>query len=351
MYRNHKIALVIPAYNEEKLIGPTLRSVSPEIDQIYVVDDCSTDKQNEVIQEIAKADRRVTLIRHEFNQGPGGGIITGYRKASQDGCDIALVVGGDHQMNLQEARNFLDPIIEGVADYTKGNRFVLSKLEETIAKMPRIRLFANWIITALTKIASGYFGVMDVVDGYTAIHKRVIDTISWEKAWKGYGYPMDFLVRLNAYGFRVLDVPRTAIYLVGERQSQIKGIRYAMTVAPMLFRAFLWRLRFKYVYLDFHPLVLFYYVSFLLVPLGLCMGTYLVFDRLFLGGFGVTASRSILVALILTTGFQFFLFAMYFDREESKAWSHWWRTYYLGGKKRETDLVSDQTVSGAVCEK
>ena len=79
---------------------------------------------------------------------------------------------------------------------------------------------------------------------------------------------MDFLIRLNAYGFRVLEVPRTAIYLPGERQSQIKSVRYAMQVSPMLLRNFLWRLRFKYMYRDFHPLVFFYYLSFVLLPLG-----------------------------------------------------------------------------------
>ena len=152
--------------------------------------------------------------------------------------------------------------------------------------MPRLRLFANWLITALTKVASGYFKVMDVVDGYTAINKRAIDMINWSVAWKGYGYPMDFLIRLNAYGLHVEDVPRRAIYLPGERQSQIKGLRYALSVTPMLIRSFLWRLRFKYVYLDFHPLVFFYFLAFLLIPLGLGMGGLLVIDKLFLGGCG-----------------------------------------------------------------
>ena len=107
---------------------------------------------------------------------------------------------------------------------------------------------------------------MDVVDGYTAISKKAIDTIDWTRAWKDYGYPMDFLIRLNAYGFKLLDIPRTAIYLPGERQSQIKGIGYALRVSPMLLKGFLWRLKFKYIYTDFHPLVFFYYLSFILLP-------------------------------------------------------------------------------------
>jgi glycosyltransferase involved in cell wall biosynthesis len=271
-----------------------------------------------VIQAEATQDARITLLKHEVNQGPGGAIITGYLQSSRDGNDIAVVIGGDHQMNLGEIHRFLDPIIDGEADYTKGNRFLPSEFEQTIAKMPKLRFFANWLITALTKIASGYFKVMDVVDGYTAISKRAIETMHWQKAWKRYGYPMDFLIRLNAYGFNVIDVPRSAIYLPGERQSQIKGFKYAMQVSPMLLRVFLWRLAFKYVYRDFHPLVLFYLLSFFLLPAGFALGLFLVFDKVFSSGAFVTAPRAVLVALFFISGIQFLLFAMLFDREESK---------------------------------
>ena len=318
MYKNKSISLVIPAYNEAKLIKATLESVPEVIDGIYVVDDCSPDNQNEVIMKCAENDSRIILLKHEINKGPGGAIITGYLESAKAGYDITVVVGGDHQMPLSEVENFLDPILDGSADYTKGNRFLLAKLEDTIEKMSKIRLIGNWIITAFTKIASGYYKTMDVVDGYTAITKKAIDTINWSKAWPKYGYPMDFLIRLNAYGFKIIDVPRTAIYLPGERQSQIKGFDYALKVSPMLFRRFIWRLNFKYFYRDFHPLVFFYYLSFLLIPLGLIFGLYLIVNKLFFGGFAVTGPRSILVALMLISGLQFLLFAMLFDMEEGK---------------------------------
>jgi glycosyltransferase involved in cell wall biosynthesis len=318
MYRDKKISLVIPAYNEEKLIRPTLENVPPVIDRVYVVDDCSPDKQNDVILACAKADPRITLLRHEVNQGPGGAIITGYRQSAQDGYDITVVVGGDHQMDLSEVHSFLDPIIDGRANYVKGNRFILKTLEDTLTKMPKIRLVGNWIISALTKIASGYYKTMDVVEGYTAISRLAIETINWDKAWKRYGYPMDFLIRMNAYGFKILDIPRTAIYLPGERQSQIKGMHYALSVSPMLLRGFFWRLKFKYLYHDFHPLVLFYALSFFCIPLGLLLSFWLVMDWLFWHGAAVTAPRAILTSLFLISGFQFLLFAMLFDMEEGK---------------------------------
>jgi glycosyltransferase involved in cell wall biosynthesis len=318
MYRGKKISLVIPAYNEAKLIKPTLEAVPDVVDKIYVVDDVSPDNQNEVILRCAAKDPRITLLKHSVNQGPGGAIITGYKQSSKDGYDISVVVGGDNQMPLDEIRRFIDPIIDDKADYTKGNRFLLSQLDDTLAKMPATRLVGNWLIAIVAKIASGYFKIMDFVDGYTAITKEAIDLINWDKAWKGYGYPMDFIIRMNAYSLRVKDIPRTAIYLPGERQSQIKGFKYFLRVSPMLLHGFLWRLRFKYLYRDFHPLFLFYILSFILLPLGILLGGYLVVDYVFYGGEMVTGSRSILAALLLLTGLQFLLFAMFFDMEEGK---------------------------------
>lgn len=315
MYRNHKIALVIPAYNEAKLIRPTLESIPPLIDNIYVVDDKSPDNQNEVILECAQRDARIILLKHAVNQGPGGAIITGYRQSANDGNDLTVVVGGDHQMRLDEAPHFLDPLIDGKADYAKGNRFLLSKIEDTMGKMPRLRLIGNFIITALAKIASGYYKTMDVVDGYTAITRKAIELINWNKAWKRYGYPMDFLIRINAYGLKIVDVPRTAVYLPGERQTQIRGLIYTLKVAPMLLKGFLWRLRFKYIYRDFHPLVFFYYLSFILLPVGLIYGGMLLW-RQYISHEGVTGPQAILCALFLLIGFQSLLFAMLFDMEE-----------------------------------
>jgi len=318
MYREKRIALVIPAYNESKLIRPTLEGVPEFFDAVFVVDDKSPDDQAQVILDRARLDQRVHLLRHEVNQGPGGAIITGYLEASKKNFDFVVVVGGDNQMKLEEAPRLLDPLIDGRGDYAKGNRFLLTNLADTLAKMPRIRLVGNWIITGLTKVASGYYKTMDVVDGFTAISKRAIDTIDWQKAWRRYGYPMDFLIRLNAYGFKIVEVPRTAVYLPGERQSQIKGLSYALKVSPMLIKNFFWRLKFKYIFLDFHPLVFFYYLAFLLIPAGCLLGGYLLFDKVFLDGSGVTAPRAVLDALLLISGLQFLLFAMHFDMEEGR---------------------------------
>lgn len=318
MYRDKKVALVIPARNEERLIRPTLEAVPQLVDKVYVIDDVSTDNMCTVVRDYMKQDCRVELIQHERNTGPGGGIITGYKRSLEEEFDIAVVVGGDNQMPLDQMPRFLDPLIDGKADYTKGNRFMVRhlSLREVPQVMPKSRLIGNMLISAATKIASGYYKIADVVDGYTAITREALEIVDWDRAWKGYGYPMDFLIRLNAYNIRVKDIPRRAIYLPGERQSQIKGLRYAIWVSPMLFRGFIWRLINKYVLWDFHPLVFFFFAGLTLLPLGLLGGVYLIWQQVV--GIGVSGPRATFVALLVITGLQFLLFAMLFDMEEGK---------------------------------
>lgn len=315
MYKRLRISLVIPAHNEQKLIGPTLERAPRIIDKIFVIDDGSTDRTPSIVASHARKDKRVTLIQHEQNRGVGQAIITGYERSLKEKYDIVVVVGGDNQMPLEEVKAFLDPLAKDEADYVKGNRFITDS--EAFKDMPRARLFANALISLLTKIASGYYKVFDVVDGYTAINTKALTAINWKKAWKGYGYPMDFLIRLNTYDFRVKDVPRTAIYAKGERQSQIKPLSYLIKVSPMLFRGFVWRLWEKYVIRDFHPLVFFYLASFALLPLGFLYGCWLLYLRFTVGG--IALPGVILDLLMLTNGLQLLLFAMWFDMDYNKA--------------------------------
>ncbi len=314
MYKDKKISLVIPAHNEERLIRPTLEGVPDTIDRVYVIDDASQDSTCEVVERFAEEDGRVVLLRHEVNKGVGAAIITGYLQSSTDGYDIAVVVGGDNQMPLEVVDELIEPVASGAFDYAKGNRFLMPQVG--LDGMPWTRFIGNALISIMTKMASGFYKIFDVVDGYTAISKRAIDMIDWNKAWKGYGYPMDFLVRLNAYGLRVKDVPRRAIYLEGERQSQIKGVDYALRVTPMMVRGFFWRLLSKYLIRDFHPLFFFYLFGLFLLPLGVLYGAFLIYQQF--TGEGVTGPRSVVCALMIIMGIQFLLFAMLYDMQESE---------------------------------
>jgi glycosyltransferase involved in cell wall biosynthesis len=314
MYKNLKVFVVIPAYNEEKLIGPTLRGVPDFIDNIIVIDDASTDATSDIVKSFP--DRRIELIRHEKNKGCGGAIITGYKKSAKDGADVVVVIGGDNQFPQDEMRNFVDPFVNAEGGesmlYVKGNRFITSSLKD----MPRIRLFGNSILTFLTKFSSGYWKIFDSNDGYTAISRKVIETIDWGGAWNGYGYNGDFLTRMNVHDVKVMDIPRTAIYLAGERQSRIKIGRYILRTIPLLIKDFFYRMWVKYILRDFNPMVLFYLLSFLLLPLGLFLGLWITWQR-FLNDY-ISFNWIMLCALFLITGFQSLFFGIWLDMEANK---------------------------------
>jgi len=172
MYKEWKIAVVVPAYNEAQLIAKTVVTIPDFIDTIIVVDDKSTDDTATIVKSLQREypELPLILITHERNRGVGGAIKTGYEKALALDMDITVVMGGDAQMDPDQLPKLLGPILGGRAEYTKGNRLEY----DTNLEMPRIRRFGNGALTLLTKIASGYWGVIDPQNGYSAISRRAL---------------------------------------------------------------------------------------------------------------------------------------------------------------------------------
>ncbi|MFC2007800.1 glycosyltransferase family 2 protein [Chloroflexota bacterium] len=240
MYRGYKLGIVVPAYNEEKLIRETLCSMPEDADRIYVVDDGSTDATPQIIERFNGG--RYCILSNGQNRGVGAAIATGYRKALEDNIDIIVVMAGDNQMDAQYLPELIEPIIKGKATYSKGDR--LSRLAHR-RRMSIWRFFGNWMLTLLTKIASGYWGIKDPQNGYTAITKEGLRRINLDEIYPRYGYCNDLLVKLNVAGCCVADVPMPARY--GNEKSKIKYSLFITTVAPLLLSGFLWRLRIKYL--------------------------------------------------------------------------------------------------------
>jgi len=201
-------------------------------------------------------DDRIVAIQHEENRGVGGAIKTGYLRARDDGIAATAVMGGDGQMDPDVLGTLLDPIIDGEADYVKGNRFAGRR---DAGDMPRLRFVGNAVLGALTKIASGYWSTGDPQSGYTAISRRALREADIESMYEFYGYCNDLLVKLNVAGMRVVDLPNPIIY--GDEESHIRYRTYVPRVSWMLLRNFLWRLRTNYLAYDFHPLVVAYGVG------------------------------------------------------------------------------------------
>jgi glycosyltransferase involved in cell wall biosynthesis len=312
MYREKTIAVIIPAYNEEKLIGKVIETTPAFVDNIIVIDDASRDQTEEVVKACQQKEARLIYIRHDKNEGVGGAIATGYRWVRDHGKDIGVVMAGDAQMDPQDLPKLLDPVVDGEADYTKGNRLFTGKAWEII---PKMRYLGNAVLSFLTKIASGYWHVADSQSGYGAASLKVLRTIDLDHIYKRYGMPNDLLVRLNVYQFRVRDVPVNPIYGIGER-SGMRIYKVVFTLSLLLCRLFLWRLKEKYIIRDFHPLVLFYLLGFVLTPIGVGFGLYLVIYRLFVGT--VAATSALFSAFFTISGLQSLFFAMWFDMEYNK---------------------------------
>jgi glycosyltransferase involved in cell wall biosynthesis len=322
MLEGKTVAVVIPAYNEEKLIAATIAGIPAFVDRIIVVDDQSRDGTIGAVETIE--DPRVELIRHERNEGVGAAIVTGYERARDERLDVTAVMAADNQMDPDDLEALAGPVARGEVDYAKTNRLFTGQAWQLI---PRYRYLGNAVLSLLTKIASGYWHVADSQSGYTAVSLPYLDLLDLDRIYKRYGFPNDMLVHLNVWNARVRDYPSRPIYGVGER-SGIRLRNVVPRISWLLVKGFFWRMLQKYVIRDFHPLVFFYMLGFLMTTLGFLLG--LVELVLRVRGNEITTPTIVLVALLLISGSQFVLFAMWFDMESNKD---------LGGRgRRRTDV-------------
>lgn len=172
-----KIAVVIPSYKVKNKLAEVVRKIGAEVSRIYVIDDCCPEHSGDYIKRSVD-DPRLIVLRHEKNLGVGGAVMTGYRAAIDDEMDIIVKVDGDGQMDPSLILEFVAPIMEGEADYTKGNRFFDL---ESVRSMPKVRLFGNAVLSFMTKLSSGYWNLFDPTNGYTAIHAEVAKHLPFDK--------------------------------------------------------------------------------------------------------------------------------------------------------------------------
>jgi glycosyltransferase involved in cell wall biosynthesis len=310
MLDGKRVAVVVPAFDEEHLVGETIRGIPEFVDRIVVVDDASRDGTAAAAASVG--DERVQIVRHERNAGVGAAIATGYRRALDEEIDVTCVMAADNQMDPAELEGLVAPVARGEVDYAKANRLVSGEAWEVI---PRTRYLGNAVLSLLTKIASGYWHVADSQAGYTALALGALRRLDLTALYPRYGFPNDMLVHLNVQNARVRDVPSRPIYDVGERS----GIRLRSVVPRiswLLFKGFWWRMGQKYVIRDFHPLVFFYVFGVLMLSVGFVLG--LVELGLRIAGNAITPASIVLVAVLLIAGLQMTLFAMWFDMEANK---------------------------------
>ncbi|HEY3498411.1 MAG TPA: glycosyltransferase family 2 protein [Polyangiaceae bacterium] len=223
-----RVAVIVPAYCEERLVGRMLARVPSGVDRIYVVDDASPDATSDAVRNAG--DPRVVCLRHVENRGVGAAIVTGYRAALRDGHDVLVVMAADDQMHPDDLAPLVRAVLAG-ADYAKGNRFVHAEAR----RMPLARRTAGRVLSWATRRATG-LAVSDSQCGYTALSARAARALPLGELWPRYGYPNDLLGMLAARGFRVVDVAVRPVYA-----DEKSGVRpwHALSVLGVVLRRYL----------------------------------------------------------------------------------------------------------------
>ena len=210
------IAVVIPSFRVTQHILDVLENIGPEVERIYLIDDACPDGSGEFVKKHSK-DERVQVLFHETNQGVGGAVVTGYKAALADNIDVVVKVDGDGQMDPGLILTIAKPVLEGNADYSKGNRF---DSLENLFSMPKTRIFGNAVLSLWSKLSSGYWNITDPTNGFTAIHRKALEAIQLDKLRKTYFFESDLLFRLSIVNAVVMDVPMVSVY--GNEKSNLK---------------------------------------------------------------------------------------------------------------------------------
>lgn len=300
-----KVCVVIPAYRVSAQILPLLKSFDKSISKIIVVDDLCPEGSGYIAKTLK--DRRVEVIFHEENQGVGGALKSGYRRALELNAEIIVKVDGDGQMNPANIPALIAPIIEGKAGYTKGNRFFEI---EAVKKMPRARIFGNLGLSFLSKLSTGYWQIFDPNNGFTAISRDALSKIPLDKVDSRYFFESDMLFRLYLARIITSDVSIPAIY--ADEKSSLKIRRVLVEFPYKHLRNFVKRIGYAYYLREFN-------LASIELPLGLILGVaglirgYTAWSLSNSTGIPTTAGTVVLTALLLLSSIQFILAFLNFD--------------------------------------
>ncbi len=362
MLEGKTVAVVVPAYNEEKQIGMVIETMPDFVDRIIVVNDNSTDGTEGVVstflsthhnisktiiekkkvestfynqadvflEEMNRKEMdfftpfrvvnsgsntdRIILITNLKNAGVGGSIARGYKWCKDHDIDCTAVMAGDGQMDPAELKSICLPVVNEGIDYVKGNRLIHGSANLYI---PRTRFFGNSILSLVTKIASGYWRISDTQTGYTAISLDALKSIKLYDIYKRYGMPNDMLVKLNIAYCTIREVPIKPVYRIGE-QSKMRVRKVIPRISFLLFRLFFKRIWVKYFIKDFHPLFILYNLGFVLlfasIPFAINILKYFM---------GYTIGErpilnSIMFVFLVVSALQSLLFAMWMDIQDNE---------------------------------
>ena len=297
---------MIPCYAVRSQILGVIFAIGAEVAAIHVVDDACPEHTWKLVEEKCH-DSRVQIHRHETNRGVGGAVVTGIQAALAQGAGIIIKIDGDGQMDPALIAKFARPLLRGVADYTKGNRFYQL---EYLDSMPLVRLLGNAVLSFLSKLSSGYWGVMDPTNGYIAINAKVAKALPMDKIARGYFFESDLLFRLNILRAVVEDIPMPAIYR--DERSNLSVIKVTGQFAVLHTIRLFKRIFYNYFLRDFNAASLMLLVALPLLGFGLMFGIAKWHEGV-VSSTPVSSGTVMLAALPIILGLQLLLSAIQYD--------------------------------------
>lgn len=311
MIRKKTIAITVPAYNEEKLLGKTVKTLPDFVDRVFIINDASTDKTAEVAAALAKEDKRVKVITNNPNGGIGHSLKKGFKASVKEKNDITIVMPGDAQCDPKYLKEMIEFLLDNKLDFVKANRFM--DLKE-LKNMPRLRRVGNIVVTILTKFATGYYDIFDSQNGYCFYSYSVLGSIPMDQIGERYEFENTILIALSELNAKIADYPVPANY--GNETSTINLFGTVMRTLRVLNRGFWRRIYYKYILYNFHPIALFIISGLILFWFGLLFGVVLIALKL---ARSVTPSTGtvMLSVLPLILGFQLLLTSIILDMNEN----------------------------------
>ncbi len=306
MINQIKIGVVIPCYKVKAQILNVISAIEDYIDFIYIVDDKCPDMSGKFVSDNTN-DPRVKIIFNKINLGVGGAVKEGYKKGLKDKCDILVKVDGDGQMNPKLIKGLIKPIINGNADYVKGNRFFYLG---SIRYMPKMRLFGNSVLSFINKIVNGYWNTMDPTNGFTAIHQIALKMLPLHKINNRYFFESDMLFRLGTIRAVVKDFSIDSVY--ADENSSLKISNILIEFPLKYVNRFIKRLFYVYLLRDFNVGTLQIIFGHLLILFSSVFGISKWIES---ANKGVeTSSGTVMVAALpFFLGFQLLVSALHFD--------------------------------------
>jgi glycosyltransferase involved in cell wall biosynthesis len=308
VYKGLSVCVVVPAYNEERLVGKVVATMPELVDHIVVVDDHSADATSDAARAVG--DPRAEVIRLPENQGVGGAILTGHRRALELGADVSVVMAGDAQMDPGYLPDLLDPIAEDGYGFAKANRFTSAT---SYRGMPVVRVFGNIVLSFCTKMASGYWHLFDPQNGYTAVRTDVLALLDLESISRRYEFENDLLISLSIADVPAVDVAIPAVY--AEEVSGIRLRKVIPAIGALLVRGFFRRVMLKYVLRSFSPIALLLFTGLALLAWSVLFGLWVLYHSI---GEPTASTGTVLLSVApFLVAVQLLLHALVLDIQES----------------------------------